>query len=1372
MHATLGTLFHGVILMNLVKLTLTTLLIAMLAACGGGSPDSGADSSSGTSAGGSDGSSSGSDGTTDPVPGNSTTPVIKFGFGTGVDFVLGKINGDTNLIDKSSTKLGVNAVDVLALNANVISDDYVVKWTSTCTASTFSIYSQFLSTPEIETRYDANTCLESDTVTISLYAASDLETAIETASIVISIGETASVSEVAKLGTGNGSDFNLGQLDLSETYVLAGGSLVIGVNAVDILDSNTLLTSSYLYKFNSSCAAGSTRFSSEIIVNSTGQVTNTYFNQTCSGGDTITVELFEANADTTADSPLATASATFSTAMPKLGFGTGADFVDSTISGNTNLVDEASTKLLATVVDPLNVNSLLNSADYYVSWRDDCSGGDSDFSIVTQKLSSTIETRYDADAALCKTPRVTLELFNQFNEVLASVDVDIIIADGLEPELPIIGTGVTSGFSRGTLELSENPVSAKQTVAISVNIVDGKDDDFTLLNDSEYAVSFDSVCVTDGRASFDKSQRRTTSGQVTVYYTASGCSGEDRINATLYAVENNVVLTDSSLAVATTLLNINPPAINSVEYQEMSTRQIAMKGISYSDLPEVTAVTFLVKDEYNNPASGKKVFFTLTNPSVNASLSGIQNANGEIEVTTNAEGKATAFVNSGTSHGLVSVLAEITRKSYGVGEDALELADTDRIRTQSFGISITTGLPVQPSFTMVAETYNPRGWNSLGEDVKILVNLNDRFQNPVPDGTRVNFIADGGKIESSCETDSGTCSVMWTSAKPLPGFNKDNDPLVKQKSNERNLDGSKQLHPTNDPESDFYFNRVPGKENVRLCGDGSLAQDASAVCDEYRLVDEDNAWNGGRSGVVTILAYTQGEVDFTDGVGNEGNGRFDDGESFSPMPEAYLDANEDGVYTAPDVNNPFEELIEFDNNGSYTLAPNKYQGGTCTDGARALGHCAEPVHIRQSIQLIMSSDLVDFELDEVIGQVSGNLPTDECVNVYNEKQVTFKLSVSDYNGNTPLKGTPINLEVEGFDVVVAPDPVGNNNNTFAHTLSVIVARDSLYGNGTPRLFASHPVTGEAGSIRFPELTDDPRIKILTTDYLRNVSSSTQVIAFQFLDSCGKPPRPSDILIFEVTGLEVLTFNKDAIITTDPETNVKSFEDSANTDTKANLTKSRSDYFQIYGQELRDNGEIYLEIKKLVDAATVAAAEATAVAKETTRDDARAAFDTAKSNADTKTASYDAAVTNATTKAQELIDAQAVAVTKEQELTAAQTARDALPDGDPGIADADQAIIDAQTAKTAADLDVTNKQTAKTTADDLVTSALAEKTTADSGLSSTKAIFDAAANEAETARKEADAIKTSSELREGSIKVRAINRAADGLETNSTFDVRL
>ena len=39
----------------------------------------------------------------------------------------------------------------------------------------------------------------------------------------------------------------------------------------------------------------------------------------------------------------------------------------------------------------------------------------------------------------------------------------------------------------------------------------------------------------------------------------------------------------------------------------------------------------------------------------------------------------------------------------------------------------------------------------------------DRFSNPVPDGTVINFRAEAGRIDGSCATADGACSVIWTS---------------------------------------------------------------------------------------------------------------------------------------------------------------------------------------------------------------------------------------------------------------------------------------------------------------------------------------------------------------------------------------------------------------------------------------------------------------------------------------------------------------------------------------------------------------------------------------------------------------------------------
>ena len=1063
------------------------------------------------------------------------TSYPELGFGTGADFVSSLINGNTVLTNSLSSKLTANAVDNLNLNSKINSNDYVVIWSSSCANSTFSITKQSLATGNAETRYDANTCTTSDTVKLSLYAKGDLATELDSAILIMSIGQTAGVEVDPKLGFGNGSDYSDGQLRLSADYALAGSSITVIVNGVNIKDNNALLTGNYLYKFESTCPANSTSFSSNVIASNNGVVNNTYTNRQCQVTDTITVSLFAEGADTAVDAPLATATGSVDTALPKIGSKTGADFIDGVIDGNANLVDSASTYLSATVVDPLNVNKALTSSDYYVEWSSACATAK--FSITSQNISSDIKTRYDGDADLCQADVVTLTLFNKFDDSLVSTTIDISVNESLVPAEAALGTGEVGTFVAETLAFSQSNISARQTIAVSVNIVDIKDAANTLITDTEYAVKFDSFCVKDERASFDRDLVRTTSGIATVYYTSSGCTASDTISAVLYAIENNEVNDSSSLSTAKGVITIETPDVNSIEYQGMTSRQIALKGISFTSLPEVTEVSFILKDEYNKPVGGRDVTFSLSNASVDATLSG-EDVNGKVVATTNEMGVVTAYVNSGKTHGTVSVLATADKDSGGV------------LRTQSFGISITTGIPVQPSLSLALDKLNPRGWNAIGSRVTATVQLADRFHNPVPDGTIVNFITDGGFIEPTCETRNGTCTANWTSGNPRPGFSKDNSQGALQKS--------KTLleHPTNDSTSQFHFNKNA------VCG----ADDSAVACDSYRQVEVDASWNGGRSGLVTILAYVEGEADFADA---NGNGRFDDGEDFSAMAEAYLDANEDSAYTAPDENNPFEQLIEYVQDGVMTAAPPTYQGGSCTEDARIAGHCSSLVHIRQSARLVMSSDDVSYKLESMVGGASGDLVAGECVNVYNEGTVTFNFAVNDYNGNTPIGGAQQPFVANGFVVDNYPPMIPNKASIEPLRFPVTIRKDDEYGNGFARLSANHPVDGEAGFILIDNLTDDPLIKISTTDFLLDVDSGPQILEYTFTDSCGNPPGAGDIIIFEVEEVVLSSYTAADVITTDPVTNVK---------TTAATPTARGTSFQVYGNQLTSEGAYRIQIE--------------------------------------------------------------------------------------------------------------------------------------------------------------------------------------------------
>ena len=400
--------------------------------------------------------------------------------------------------------------------------------------------------------------------------------------------------------------------------------------------------------------------------------------------------------------------------------------------------------------------------------------------------------------------------------------------------------------------------------------------------------------------------------------------------------------------------------------------------------------------------------------------------------------------------------------------------------------------------------------------------------------------------------------VTWTSANPRPGFNKDNSQGVLQKSN------TQLEHPTNDPSSQFHFNKDDKGDPV--CG----ADDTAAACDPYRLVEVDPNWNGGTLGVATILAYVEGEVDFAD---TNGNGRFDDGEDFSAMPETYLDANEDGQYTAPDENNPFEQLIEYVQDGVMTAAPATYQGGSCTDAARLAGHCASLVHLRQEARLVMSSDAVAFKVESITGGTSGDLSAATCINVFNENTVNFVFSVNDYNGNTPINGTALTFTAEGFDIDQGPGSILNNSKTEAISIPLTIRVGDEYTDdvGFVRLSAAHPNGGVAGSITIENITDSPNLKIATTDYIMDVVNvdNAQIVEFKFTDACGNPPRANDIIVFEVTELDIASYDKNDTIATDPITNVK---------TTAATPTARAQSFQINADQLTADGAYRVRIE--------------------------------------------------------------------------------------------------------------------------------------------------------------------------------------------------
>ena len=158
-------------------------------------------------------------------------------------------------------------------------------------------------------------------------------------------------------------------------------------------------------------------------------------------------------------------------------------------------------------------------------------------------------------------------------------------------------------------------------------------------------------------------------------------------------------------------------------------------------------VTFTVVDNAGTPVPNWKVEYTLSTTLGGISLSAPSSL-------TNSAGIATVSVISGTVATPVSVEAKIIS------------SDGSIYRAQSSELNISTGVPDQNSFSISVSTFNPEGEDYDGVTSEITARLADRFNNPVPDGTVVQFTTSAGSILPRCETKGGACSVVWTSQNP------------------------------------------------------------------------------------------------------------------------------------------------------------------------------------------------------------------------------------------------------------------------------------------------------------------------------------------------------------------------------------------------------------------------------------------------------------------------------------------------------------------------------------------------------------------------------------------------------------------------------
>jgi len=312
---------------------------------------------------------------------------------------------------------------------------------------------------------------------------------------------------------------------------------------------------------------------------------------------------------------------------------------------------------------------------------------------------------------------------------VATASAQIGSGTGGAPAAASVGYVVgAANVSIGPVNIQTPVLSAFGTTGLSVTVFAAGVPSTTPLT-----VNFTSACAANGRAALTASSV-TINGTASATYRDIGCGSTDTVTATV-----------SGLALsATGTISVSAPTVGSIQFVSARPTSISLRGTGGVSRQETSLVTFRVVDIAGNPVGGRRVDFALNTTA------------GGITLTP-------AFATSDAATGIVVTNVQSGSVSTPVRVTASTLSGTQTLSTQSDQLTISTGVPSQGGFSLSVSTFNIEGGDIDGITTQVTARLADRFSNPVPDGTTVNFIASGGSIISSCTTTAGACSSTLTS---------------------------------------------------------------------------------------------------------------------------------------------------------------------------------------------------------------------------------------------------------------------------------------------------------------------------------------------------------------------------------------------------------------------------------------------------------------------------------------------------------------------------------------------------------------------------------------------------------------------------------
>ncbi len=484
-------------------------------------------------------------------------------------------------------------------------------------------------------------------------------------------------------------------------------------------------------------------------------------------------------------------------------------------------------------------------------------------------------------------------------------------------------------ITAGTVSLSAvtvSPVSVQngQSVNAYVDVVVNG----VPATSNSVAVNFNSTCgtVTPSSSLVDSAGRAFAVVQTT---STGSCSVDASVNGV------------NSLPAAFT---VTAPPISGIQFVSAAPSLIYQTG---SAGVNTSIVTFKVIDSLAEGVQGVTVNASLTNTD-----GGINFCGSPATGSSAADGTVSFSICAGTLPATAQVRAM--------------LADTPAVFTSSNLLTVQTGLPTQRFFDISATQLNfyAGGYFTSkfnGNTVAISVFAADRQGNPVPDGTKIIFVAEGGQINSS-----GQSSCLLTS----------------------------------------------GRCSVDLIGQ------------DYRPMGSSVLDGDPRPGRVTVLAYADGEESFIDKPDANGyyNNRYDldKGELFEDLGSPYLDKDESGAFLSAYTN-----LITNTNEGesSYPMPIGSIDNATCPGNSNVGLSVANTCNnvwdgyskVRRQIVIVFSGGEIgqpgDFDAVSNVSGYDASIPADKRSKIITNTLSVASVRLADRNGNSLPADAALSVEV-------------------------------------------------------------------------------------------------------------------------------------------------------------------------------------------------------------------------------------------------------------------------------------------------------------------------------------------------------------------------